>query len=115
MIRPAIVDLDRVLAHHAISLIYRSADEEIPSQVYSYDLEVLDQEIRSRGSGHLAVGRLRARSQADLERGRDVLRGRPLRRARFSRRAQPEDGAGGVSKRSRSVFWRRIAAIRWPT
>ena len=66
IIHPSMVDLDRVLAHHAISLIYRSADEETTDQVYSYDLEVLDQEIRSRGTGHLAVGRLRARSRRTL-------------------------------------------------
>jgi alpha-amylase/alpha-mannosidase (GH57 family) len=66
IVRPTMVDLDRVLAHHAISLIYRSGDEETPKRVYSYDLEVLEQEIRSRGSGHLAVGRLRARSRRTL-------------------------------------------------
>ncbi len=63
VIRPMAVDLDRVLAHHAISLIYHSGDNAIAGRVYSYDLEILDQEIRSRGSGHLAVGRLRARSR----------------------------------------------------
>ena len=63
IIRPTVVDLDRVLAHHAISLIYGSPDDEIGGRVYSYDMEILDQEIRSRGSGHLAVGRLRARSR----------------------------------------------------
>ncbi len=63
IIRPAVVDLDRVLAHHAISLIYRSADERSRTAVYSYDMEILDQEIRTRGNGHLAVGRLRARSR----------------------------------------------------
>jgi Domain of unknown function (DUF3536) len=62
-VRPAVVDLDRVLAHHAISLIYRADDEEVQDQVYSYDVEILDHEIRSRGSGRLAVGRLRARSR----------------------------------------------------
>src|SRR5208337_1464256 len=63
IVRPAVVDLDRVLAHHAISLIYGSPDDEIAGRVYSYDMEILDQEIRSRGKGHLAVGRLRARSR----------------------------------------------------
>jgi alpha-amylase/alpha-mannosidase (GH57 family) len=61
-VRPTVVDLDRVLAHHAISLIYRPTDESL-DRVYSYDLEVLDHEVRSRGSGHLAVGRLRAQSR----------------------------------------------------
>jgi alpha-amylase/alpha-mannosidase (GH57 family) len=61
IVRPSLVDLDRVMAHHAISLIYRS-DDDTKNSVSSYDLEVLDQEIRSRGNGHLAIGRLRARS-----------------------------------------------------
>ena len=62
-VRPAVVDLDRVLAHHAISLIYRSGDDEVQDRVYTFDVEILDHEIRSRGNGHLAVGRLRARSR----------------------------------------------------
>lgn len=66
IIRPSMVDLGRVLAHHAISLIYQSGEEESANRVYSYDVEVLDHEIRSRGSGHLAVGRLRARSRRTL-------------------------------------------------
>jgi hypothetical protein len=31
--------------------------------VYSFDLEILDQEVRARGNGHLAVGRLKACSR----------------------------------------------------
>jgi alpha-amylase/alpha-mannosidase (GH57 family) len=62
VVRPLVVDLDRVLAHHAISLIYRSADEVESDRAYSHEIQFLDQEIRSRGNGHLAVGRLRARS-----------------------------------------------------
>jgi alpha-amylase/alpha-mannosidase (GH57 family) len=65
IVRPLIADLHRVLAHHAISLIYRPPDQEActKGRVYSYDLDILDQEIRGRGSGHLAVGWLRARSR----------------------------------------------------
>jgi alpha-amylase/alpha-mannosidase (GH57 family) len=65
IVRPSVVDLDRVLAHHAISLIYRPMDGETSrkERVHAYDLEVLDQDIRARGSGHLAVGRMRARSR----------------------------------------------------
>jgi hypothetical protein len=64
IVRPSVVDLDRVLAHHAISLIYRPFEEEKSERgrVYSFDVEILDHEIRARGSGHLAVGRMRARS-----------------------------------------------------
>jgi alpha-amylase/alpha-mannosidase (GH57 family) len=61
LIRPAKVDLDRVLAHFAISLIYRPPAEK--AEVYCYDLEVLDQEVHSRGESHLAIGRLRVRSR----------------------------------------------------
>src|SRR5207244_2316803 len=61
LIRPAIVDLDRVLAHYAISLIF--PDHEAPQRGYSFDLDVLSKEVHSRGSSHLAVGRLRVRSR----------------------------------------------------
>ncbi len=60
VIHPATIDLDRVLAHSAISLIYPSrADDE---RSYPFDLAILDSEVRSRGSSRLAVGRLCARS-----------------------------------------------------
>ncbi len=61
LIRPAVVDLDRVLAHYAISLIFPT--REPGARPYSFDLEILDQEVRSRGGSHLAVGRLRVRSR----------------------------------------------------
>jgi hypothetical protein len=61
VIRPAVVDLDRVLAHHAISLIYPSHEKN--GQGYSFDVDVLDREVRSRGASHLALGRLRVRSK----------------------------------------------------
>jgi hypothetical protein len=61
MVRPARIELDRVLAHYAMSLIYR--ERETHSRVYCYDLESLDHEVQSRGSNHLAVGRLRVRSE----------------------------------------------------
>jgi alpha-amylase/alpha-mannosidase (GH57 family) len=61
LIRPARVDLDRVLAHYAISLIFR-APEEV-TQVYCYTVKALDQEVHGRGDSHLAIGRLHVRSQ----------------------------------------------------
>ncbi len=61
-IRPAVVDLDRVLAHHAISLIYQS-DDDRRDDASAFDVQTLDQQVRTRGVGHLAVGRLRARSR----------------------------------------------------
>jgi len=63
LVRPGVVDLDRVLAHHAISLIYWPPGEGPRQRVHSYDLETLEVEVRAKGSGHLAVGRLRARSR----------------------------------------------------
>ncbi|MHB1561257.1 MAG: DUF3536 domain-containing protein [Isosphaeraceae bacterium] len=61
LVRPAVVDLDRVLAHHAISLIY-GHDGGGPQRVFAYELEGIDLEVRTRGGGHLAVGALRVRS-----------------------------------------------------
>jgi alpha-amylase/alpha-mannosidase (GH57 family) len=63
LVWPAVVDIERVLAHQAISLIYRPADEGSNIRVHAFDLEVLDQEVRARGNGHLAVGRLRAHAR----------------------------------------------------
>src|SRR5262249_35448944 len=63
LVRPSVVDLDRVLGHHAISLIYRPPGEGAPKRVYSFDVETLEEEVRARGSGHLAIGRLKARAQ----------------------------------------------------
>jgi alpha-amylase/alpha-mannosidase (GH57 family) len=60
LILPARIDLERVLAHLAISLIYRPRQDR--GRVYCYDVETLDQEVRARGSNHVAVGRLRVRS-----------------------------------------------------
>jgi alpha-amylase/alpha-mannosidase (GH57 family) len=62
-IRPSVVDLDRVLAHHAISLIYQSGDEARNNEASAYDVQTLNLQIRKRGVGHLAVGRLRARAR----------------------------------------------------
>ncbi len=62
LVRPAVVDLDRVLAHHAISLIYGHDGGEPRRRVFAFELETIDPEVRSRGGGHLAVGGLRVRS-----------------------------------------------------
>ena len=67
-IRPATVDLDRVLAHYGDQpdLPARATADERP---YPFDLEILDEEVRSRGASHLAVGRLCAPVAPDLGRG----------------------------------------------
>jgi alpha-amylase/alpha-mannosidase (GH57 family) len=61
LIRPAKIDLDRVLAHFAISSIYRPATGT--ARVYLYDIETLDHEAASRGGNHLVMGRLHVRSR----------------------------------------------------
>jgi hypothetical protein len=60
-VRPARVDLERVLAHHAMSLLDRAPEPR--SRVYCYDLESLDHESRGRGAVKAAVGRLKVRSR----------------------------------------------------
>jgi hypothetical protein len=61
LIQPWQVDLDRVVAHYAISLIYRPYQAH--DHVYCYELEATDQETAARGSNHVAIGRLRVRSR----------------------------------------------------
>jgi hypothetical protein len=60
-VRPAKIDLQRVLAHFAMSLIYGQTDGK--AHVYCYDVECRDVEVRARGSNHLAIGRLQVRSR----------------------------------------------------
>jgi hypothetical protein len=66
LVRPAQVDLERVLAHQAIRLMYRPEQASAPA--YVYDLECLDQQIQSRGSNRVAIGRLRVHSRLTWER-----------------------------------------------
>jgi alpha-amylase/alpha-mannosidase (GH57 family) len=61
LIRPAQIDLQRVLAHQAISLAY--GVERPGAHLYAYDLEALDHAVHSRGSNRVAIGRLRVRSR----------------------------------------------------
>jgi alpha-amylase/alpha-mannosidase (GH57 family) len=60
LIRPERIDLERVLAHQAISLTYRP--QQPRPRVFSFDVEILDQEVHTRGSSRLGVGRLQVRS-----------------------------------------------------
>ncbi len=62
IVRPGVVDLDRVLAHYAISLIYGHDGVGPRRRVFAFDVETIDPEVRARGGGHLAVGGLRVRS-----------------------------------------------------
>ncbi|WP_165071602.1 DUF3536 domain-containing protein [Paludisphaera rhizosphaerae] len=62
-VRPAVVDLDRVLAHNAISLIYQNTDHHQSDDDQAYEVQASDVTIRGRGPGHLAIGRLLGRSK----------------------------------------------------
>jgi hypothetical protein len=62
LVRPVVVDLDRVLAHYAISLIYGHNGGDARRRVFAFDVETIDPEVRSRGVGHVAVGTLRVQS-----------------------------------------------------
>jgi hypothetical protein len=59
-VKPGVVDMDRVLAHHAISLLYQNGDHG-RDEAQAYEVEASEVAIRSRGAGHLAVGRLAGR------------------------------------------------------
>jgi alpha-amylase/alpha-mannosidase (GH57 family) len=61
LIEPAVIDLDRVLAHYAISLIFPEC--EATPRRYSFEIDVLFKEVQSRGNSHLAIGRLQVRSR----------------------------------------------------
>jgi alpha-amylase/alpha-mannosidase (GH57 family) len=65
LIRPSQVDLERVLAHQAISLTYRPDEAGIAT--YVYDVETLDQQVHSRGGNRVGIGRLRVRSRLTWE------------------------------------------------
>jgi len=58
---PSRVELERVLAHHAMNLIY--TEPQPTARVYSYDVEAIDQQVQTQGPSHLAVGRLQMRSR----------------------------------------------------
>jgi alpha-amylase/alpha-mannosidase (GH57 family) len=61
LVRPERLELERVLAHYAISMVYREPHER--GSVYCYDIDVHDHEVQSRANTHLAMGRLRVRSR----------------------------------------------------
>lgn len=65
MVKPAMVDLERVLAHYAISSIYRESVER--DRVYCFDITCYGLEADSRDSSHIAVGQFLASSQVTLE------------------------------------------------
>lgn len=72
VIRPAFVDVERVLAHRAISIIYSNGPDgksDVDASTRAFELLTIDKEIRTRGNGHLAIGRIKVRSQITCEEG----------------------------------------------
>jgi len=63
--KPAIVDLRRVVAHHAITSLFEPHDDE--RRLYCYHLETLDRVEERYGATRLAVGRVRVRSLTTSE------------------------------------------------
>ena len=61
LVRPAVVDLRRVVAHYAISSLFESYREE--ERIYSYAVRRLDERVHARGGTSLRVGRLTVRSE----------------------------------------------------
>ena len=64
-VRPARVDLERVLAHFAVTSLFRPPGPY--ERLYCYEIESLDHETRSRAGLSVAVGRLHARSVLTLD------------------------------------------------
>ncbi len=65
LVRPSAVELKQVLAHQAISSIYRTSEGR--SRVYCYDLTTPDQSVLRQNGTHLALGLLRVRSHLTEE------------------------------------------------
>ncbi|MEW6327219.1 MAG: DUF3536 domain-containing protein [Thermodesulfobacteriota bacterium] len=65
IVKPALVDLERVLAHYAISSIYRERAGR--DRVYCFDITCDDLKVGSHDSSDLAFGRLSASSRVTLE------------------------------------------------
>jgi alpha-amylase/alpha-mannosidase (GH57 family) len=64
-VRPTRVDLDRVLAHYAVTSLFRMPDPH--GRLYCYEVDSLDYETFSRPGLTVAVGRLHARSVVTLD------------------------------------------------
>lgn len=69
-VRPSVTDLERVLAHFAVSSVFR---RDQPAQVgVAYSLRNLDFSVREAGSAHLAVGAAEVASRITLEKCTDM-------------------------------------------
>jgi len=69
-VRPAVTDLERVLAHFAINLIFRKAPT--PLVGHSYSVASLDESVQETGNAHFAVGAAEVVSLVTLERARAI-------------------------------------------
>jgi alpha-amylase/alpha-mannosidase (GH57 family) len=72
LVWPAMVDLRKVGAHHAISLLFRDDDDENEGEdegreVYAFEVEDVAHQTSEAGRARLAVGRLRISSRVTLE------------------------------------------------
>ncbi len=70
-VRPAVTDLERVLAHFAISLIFRQ--DPPPLVGHAYKVNRLDMSIRETGHAHLVVGSAEVFSFVTLEKARRIF------------------------------------------
>ncbi len=70
LVWPAMVDLRKVGAHHAISLLFPDEDdggEHEDGEVYAFEVEDVVRQTSEAGRSRLAVGRLRISSRVTLE------------------------------------------------
>jgi len=64
-VKPAVVDLHKVVAHYAVSSLFEPYDER--PRVYCYDIEREDYQMVEMGATKLAVGRVRVNSEITWE------------------------------------------------
>ena len=64
-VRPAEVNLERVLAHHAVTSLFRAPGAH--DRLYCYEVESLDHEVRPLSDRVIAIGRLHARSVLTMD------------------------------------------------
>jgi alpha-amylase/alpha-mannosidase (GH57 family) len=64
-VKPAVVDLHKVVAHYAVSSLFEPYDER--PRVYCYDIEREDHQMVEMGATKLVVGRVRVSSEITWE------------------------------------------------
>ena len=92
-VRSAMIDLNKVGAHYAISSLFESYPPH--SQTYCYQIHQEDHTMLSSGKSRVSFGRIRITSDITLESGRVTFRSCPSRRSlRHRRRAGIRGGKG---------------------